>query len=223
MQNEASEVLGMEDSPVISGQNAESPAISGPEKPKDKPKNKEDEKELLNRMMFSPSSSGADSTLEITSTSDEKDFKPNKPSADELLKILEKDGDNTLSKKYQKQLLDKALKDPTSVEVETPKGWMTVRDAIDEGFNLATGKFDQEPIEKPDLESKLATLDPREAETIRRLTKRGTPQATMQPESGEASLEEAGINPRPDIQNPESPASDAGMAMGSAPEIPLGM
>lgn len=220
MQNEASEVLGMEDSPVMGGQ---SPAMNGPEKPKDKPKNKEDEKDLLERMMFSPSSSGADSTLEISSTTDEKEFKPNKPSSKELLKMLEKDGDNKLSKKYQKQLLDKALKDPSSVEVETPDGWMTVRDAIDKGFNLVTGQFDREPIPVPDLESKLATLDPREAEHIRRLTKRGTPQAPMAPQSGEMSLEEAGMEPRPDVPNPEAPASDAGMEMGSAPAIPLGM
>ena len=78
MQNEASQVLGMEDlnSPVMGGQNvvnpAESPAMGGPEKPKDKPKNKEDEKDLLERMLYSPSSTGADATLEISSTTDDK-------------------------------------------------------------------------------------------------------------------------------------------------------
>jgi hypothetical protein len=239
MQNEASEVLGMEDlnSPVIGGQNVEnpagSPAMSGPEKPKDKPKSKEDENELYDQMFFSPSSSNADTTVTLTNTTDESEDErearermKNKDSKD-LLKILEK-GESKTSEKYQKQLLDKALKDPSSVQVKTEeRGWMTVRDAIDQGFNMVTGKFDREPIPPVDWEGELSKLDPREQETIRRLTRPGTGQAgprpVMQPQSGEASLEEAGVNPRPDVPPVEPPASDAGMAMGSAPEIPLGM
>ena len=218
MQNEASQVLGLEDVP------------STVEKPKDEPKNKDAEKELFEQMMYSPSSSGADSTVTLDSTTDESEAekeardKMKKKSSKELLEILEK-GDGKLSKKYQKQLLDKALKDPSSVEVNTPQGWMTVRDAIDAGFNLVTGQFDREPIPPVDWEGAISKLDPREQETIRRLTQPGTRQAgpRPQPTSGEASLEEAGINPRPDVASPEAPASDAGMAMGSAPEIPLGM
>lgn len=235
MQNEASEVLGMEDlnSPVMGGQNvenpAESPATGGPEKPKDKPKNKEDENNLLEQMFYSPSATGADTTVTLDSTTDESEDEKearekikNKDSKD-LIKILEK-GEGKTAEKYQKQLLDKALKDPSSVEVETPEGWMTVKDAIDQGFNLATGKFDQEPIPPVDWEGEISKLDPREQETIRRLTRPGTGQAGPMPvSSGEATLEEAGINPRPDVPSPEAPASDAGMAMGSAPEIPLGM
>ena len=227
MQNEASQVLGMEDVPVMGGQNP-----TPPEKPKDEPKNKDAEKELFEQMMYSPSSSGADSTVTLDSTTDESEAekeardKMKKKSSKELLEILEK-GDGKLSKKYQKQLLDKALKDPSSVEVNTPRGWMTVRDAIDAGFNLVTGQFDREPIPPVDWEGEISKLDPREQETIRRLTQPGTGQAgprpVAQPQSGEASLEEAGINPRPDVASPEAPASDAGMAMGSAPEIPLGM
>jgi hypothetical protein len=221
----------MEDinSPVMGGQ---SPVMSGPEKPKDEPKNKEDEKNLLEQMFYSPSAGDADTTVTLDSTSDETDAekeardKLKKKDSNDLLKILEK-GEGKTSRKYQKQLLDKALKDPSSVEVETPNGWMTVRDAIDAGFNLATGKFDREPIPPVDWESEISKLDPREQETIRRLTRPGTGQAGPAPVSGEASLEEAGINPRPDVATGEPPASDAGMAMGSVPqggtEVPLGM
>lgn len=236
MQNEASQVLGMEDlnSPVMGGQNAinaaESPAMSGPEKPKDKPKDKEAEEELFNTMFFSPSSGDADTTVTLDTTTDESEAEKEaredmkKKGSNDLLKILEK-GDSKLSKKYQKELLDKALKDPASVEVNTPNGWMTVRDAIDAGFDMVTGKFDKEPIPPVDWEGEISKLDPREQETIRRLTQRGTGQAgpRPQPMSGEASLEEAGVNPRPDVPVGEPPASDAGMTMGSAPEIPLGM
>lgn len=224
MQNEASQVLGMED--------INSPVMGGPEKPKDEPKNKEEEKALLDRMFYSPSAGDADTTVTLDSTTDETDAEREaredlkKKNSSDLLKILEK-GEGKTSRKYQKQLLDKALKDPSSVEVETPNGWMTVRDAIDAGFNLATGKFDREPIPPVDWEGAISQLDPREQETIRRLTKPGTGQAGPAPVSGEASLEEAGINPRPDIATGEEPVSNAGMAMGSVPQggtdIPLGL
>lgn len=229
MQNEENQVLGM---PNVE---AGTPPV---EAPKDKPKDKKAEEALLEQMMFSPSSTNADATITLDKTSDEseseakerEEFK-NKKSED-ILKVLEEKGDGKLSQKYQKQLLDKALKDPSSVEVNTPNGWMTVRDAIDAGFNLATGEFSEEPIEKPDWDAEISKLDPREQETIRRLAQRDTPQAgprpqgmpvNGQPTSGEASLEEGGINPRPDVAAPEEPTSEAGMEAGAAPEIPLGM
>ena len=229
MQNEENQVLGM---PEIEQE------TSPVEAPKDKPKDKKAEEDLLERMMFSPSSTNADSTITLDKTSDESESEAreradfvNKKSED-ILKILEEKGDGKLSQKYQKQLLDKALKDPSSIEVNTPEGWMTVRDAIDRGFNLVTGQFDKEPIEVPNWDEEISKLDPREQATIRRLTQRNTPQAGPspqnmpvegQPMSGEASLEEGGINPRPDVAAPEAPVSEAGMEAGSAPEIPLGM
>lgn len=226
MQNEENQVLGMPDV----GMPTEQPV----EAPKDKPKDKEAEKDLLEQMMFSPSSTSADSTITLNKTSDEseaeakerKEFE-NKSSKD-ILKILEEKGDGKLSQKYQKELLDKALKDPSSVEVNTPRGWMTVRDAIDQGFNLVTNDFTDEPIEKPNWDEEISKLDPREQETIRRLAQRNTPQAgpapvEAQPMSGEASLEEGGINPRPDVTAPEEPVSEAGIEAGAAPQIPLGM
>ena len=94
MQNEASEVLGMED---LNEQKL-------PEVPKDKPKNPEAEKELLKKMMYSPSTGDADPTITIDSTTDVPEDKTEK--GKELLKMLEKGGKK--SEKYQKQLLDKA-------------------------------------------------------------------------------------------------------------------
>lgn len=234
MQNEENQVLGM---PDIGG--GAMPGMEQPEPPKDKKIDKEAKDDMMEQMMFSPSSTYADSTISLDRTSDEseyeakerKEFKEKK--SEDILKILEKGDDKKLSEKYQKELLDKAVKDPSSVEVKTPQGWMTVRDAIDKGFNLVTGEFDREPIEVPDWNAAISELSPRDQETIRRLAQRNTPQAGPAPEGmippegampqGEASLEEAGINPRPDVNAPEEPASDAGMAMGSAPEIPLGM
>lgn len=156
-----------------------------PTKPEDKPKDKDEANKLLEQMMYSPTSGDADPMIEIDKTTDEdiRDTKV-KPEAEELLKILEK-GEGEISDKYRKELLDKALKDPTSVEVETPRGWMTVKDAIGEGFDLTTGDFTNEAIPKVDWEGEISKLDPREQETIRKLTKPGTRQAgPSKPEAG---------------------------------------
>ena len=65
----------------------------------------------------------------------------------------------------------------------TPRGWMTVREAIQEGFNLATGEFDQEPIPGPDWDAELSKLSPREQQTIRNLTRRDARQANPAPQN----------------------------------------
>ena len=157
--------------------NEEELKTQAPTKPEDKPKDNEAANRLLEQMMYSPTSGDADPMIEIDKTTDDdiRDTKV-KPEAEELLKILEK-GEGEISDKYRKELLDKALKDPTSVEVETPRGWMTVKDAIGEGFDLTTGDFTNEAIPKVDWEGEISKLDPREQETIRKLTKPGTRQA----------------------------------------------
>ena len=165
--------------------NEEELMTQAPAKPEDKPKDNEAANRLLEQMMYSPTSGDADPMIEIDKTTDDdiRDTKI-KPEAEELLKILEK-GEGEISDKYRKELLDKALKDPTSVEVETPKGWMTVKDAIGEGFDLTTGDFTNEAIPKVDWEGEISKLDPREQETIRKLTKPGTRQAgPSKPEAG---------------------------------------
>ena len=157
--------------------NEEELKTQAPTKPEDKPKDNEAANRLLEQMMYSPTSGDADPMIEIDKTTDDdiRDTKV-KPEAEELLKILEK-GEGEISDKYRKELLDKALKDPTSVEVETPRGWMTVKDAIGEGFDLTTGDFTNKAIPKVDWEGEISKLDPREQETIRKLTKPGTRQA----------------------------------------------
>lgn len=165
--------------------NEEELKTQAPAKPEDKPKDTEAANRLLEQMMYSPTSGDADPMIEIDKTTDDdiRDTKV-KPEAEELLKILEK-GEGEISDKYRKELLDKALKDPTSVEVETPRGWMTVKDAIGEGFDLTTGDFTNDAIPKVDWEGEISKLDPREQETIRKLTKPGTRQAgPSKPEVG---------------------------------------
>lgn len=166
-------------------QNKENEVTNEPIKPEDKQKDNDAANRLLEQMMYSPTSGDADPMIEIDKTTDDdiRDTKI-KPEAEELLKILEK-GEGEISDKYRKELLDKALKDPSSIEVETPRGWMTVKDAIGEGFDLTTGDFTNDAIPKVDWEGEIAKLDPREQETIRKLTQPGTRQAgPSKPEAG---------------------------------------
>lgn len=190
-----------------------------PAKPEDKPKDNEAANKLLEQMMYSPTSGDADPMIEIDKTTDDdiRDTKI-KPEAEELLKILEK-GEGEISDKYRKELLDKALKDPTSVEVETPKGWMTVKDAIGEGFDLTTGDFTNEAIPKVDWKGELAKLDPREQETIRKLTKPGTRQAgPSKPEAGGDVIPGATGEPLPEQAQgapiPEGAMGGTDLALG---------
>lgn len=190
-----------------------------PKKPTSEPKDKEEANRLLEQMMYSPTASDADPMIEIDKTTDNdiRDVKE-KPEAKELLELLEK-GEGEISDKYRKELLDKALKDPTSVEVETPRGWMTVKDAIGEGFDLTTGDFTNQAIPKVDWEGEIAKLDPREQETIRKLTKPGTRQAGP-------SVPEAGGDVIPGATGEPIPPQAQGMpnsegAMGET-ELPLG-
>ena len=161
-----------------------------PTKPKDKPKDKDAEKELLDSMMYSPTSADADPMLSIDKTTDDNDRDvKDKPTAKELLDILES-GTGKVSEKYSMELLDQAMKDPTSVVIKTPKGWMTVKDAIGDGYNLETGDFTDEPIPKVDWEGEISKLDPREQETIRNLTQPGRRQAG--PSKKEAPQDQGG-------------------------------
>lgn len=196
-----------------------------PKKPKDEPKDEEAAEELLNDMMFSPSAGDADATLSIDKTTDNdiRDIKE-KPEAEELLEILEK-GEGAISEKYKRELLNMAMKDPTSIQVETPRGWMTVKDAIGDGFDLTTGDFTNEPIPKVDWEGEISKLDPREQQAIRNLTKPGTRQAgpAPQPAGGDVIPGETG-EPLPPVAQGQ-PANNVGAmdeaTMGGT-EIPLG-
>ena len=211
----------------VAGQEPTGPLTPGgedtPRKPKDEPKDEDKANELLNDMLFSPSAGDADATLSIEKTTDNdiRDIKE-KPEAEELLKILEK-GEGAISDKYKMELLNKAMKDPTSIQVKTPRGWMSVRDAIGDGFDLTTNDFTNDPIPKPDWDGEIAKLDPREQQAIRNLTRPGTRQAGPAPQGGDVIPGETG-EPIPPVAQGQ-PANNVG-AMGEAAmggtELPLG-
>ena len=102
---------------------------------------------------------------------------------------------------------------------------MTVKDAIGEGFDLTTGDFTNEAIPKVDWQGEISKLDPREQETIRKLTTPGTRQAGPRPmpEGGDVIPGPTG-EPIPE-QATGQPINDVG-AMGPSQmegtELPLG-
>lgn len=56
-----------------------------------------------------------------------------------------------MSDTYKVTLAKKAAKNPNAVEVQTEEGWMTVKEAIEKGYNPKTGKFDESKLEKMDM------------------------------------------------------------------------
>lgn len=58
----------------------------------------------------------------------------------------------TMGDKYKQKLAKQAAKNPNSVKVKTPEGWMTVKEAIEAGFDPKTGEFTGDIPEKPSID-----------------------------------------------------------------------
>ena len=78
-------------------------------------------------------------------------------------KVSEKIGE------YSDEIVDDAKKNPEKYFVETPRGKMTLKKAIMQGWNPATGKFDQEDIESTIKEGR-DKLNLEDRELIEQLT-----------------------------------------------------
>lgn len=102
----------------------------------------EKENNLLEEQVKSPVANSEDGTLnkkkEIGEETDPQ----------VIVELLNKEVREAFSPKYQEELNRMAKEDPTSVMVETPEGWMTLAEALKEGFNPETGEFDGETVEE---------------------------------------------------------------------------
>lgn len=94
--------------------------------------------EVLQQMMFSPSNgeSSGGITIEEKMAEDE---------AKRLITISSKDVSERIGK-YKEDMIAAAKKNPAKFEVETERGWMNLKEAIAQGWNPKTGKFDLDPI-----------------------------------------------------------------------------
>lgn len=127
-----------------------------------KPKEKQDPLQKLNELEDKPNSKDPkkrdfdnDAILEILMTGENTRgmFTPNKEETDE-----EKEEDETLkadigattniSRKYQKALLEDMIKNPDKFKIDTPEGEMTVKEALERGYNPVTKQFGENKFKK---------------------------------------------------------------------------
>ena len=115
------------------------------------------------------------------------------------------------SKKYKSHLIEQALKDPASVEIKTPEGWMTMKEAREKGFDAKTGEFKGVAKKPPQLEDYFKNKTPEQLENMKRkldprnmdLTEEQARQTGMP--VGEASNFFPKNKPEVPQENPENP------------------
>lgn len=127
-----------------------------------KPKETQDPLQKLNELENKPNSNAPgkrdfdnDAVLEMLMTGENTEgmFTPNKEETDK-----EKEEDETLkadigtttnvSKKYQKALLEDMIKNPDKFKIDTPEGEMTVKEALEKGYNPVTKQFGENKFKK---------------------------------------------------------------------------
>lgn len=110
-----------------------------------------DEREMIEAMIMSPSSKDQFNTT----------FEEDLEEAEEKEELFKIDGDREMSDKYKEKLVDYALKHPDDVLIETPDGEMTMKEAIERGYDPATGQFMQEMADgRPKMEDHFGQLGP---------------------------------------------------------------
>jgi len=180
----------------------------------------QEETDIVEKQIMSPVSDTEEGNLDIVDKElgEEEDV-------DVIIELLNKDVKDSFSPKYQEELANMAKEDPTSVMIETPEGWMTIAEAMKEGFNPETGQFDGETLEER-IDKIIAEegLDPDEAARIKQMvlqqeggSEEEMPEEGMIPE-GEMP-EEVPIGEEGMVPEGEVPMEEKGMPMGGGPEI----
>jgi hypothetical protein len=117
----------------------------------------------------------------------------------------------TPSKKYEKQFKNDLLKNPDQYKVMTPKGEMTVAEAIKQGYNPITKRFEKNHGQKAIKEKHLSQLNEADRTALEKFTSPENAQVAP------ADAEKYGLQPNsPMIRSPEagnpSPAMNPMMA-----------
>ena len=133
-----------------------------------------------------------------------------------IIELLNKDAKDSFSPKYQEELANMAKEDPTSVMIETPKGWMTIAEAMKKGFNPESGQFDGESIEERiDRIIREQGLDADEGARIKRMVLRQEQTGEEAPVLPEGELPEGEL---PEDELPEGEGEPVPAAPEGAPE-----
>lgn len=90
--------------------------------------------------------------------------------------------------KYKKSKLDQIKANPGMFTTMTPRGRMTVKDAIRKGYNFQTGEFDKPNIEE-EKEKILGALPEEERKNVKRIT-RPSQAELEEEEAGEMGIED---------------------------------
>lgn len=171
--------------------------------------------DALNDILTSPESAKSGPSAEIELDKDEKEAQE-KLTREDILSLVF--NNQTKADKYKKDLLDKASKQPKSVQVKTPAGWLSVDEAAKMGFDPKTGDFTKEQKgQKRDLPPQVANLTPEQQAELEAMMSQGgnmhgAPPPGMMPQGGApqegAPMPEGEGMPVPEgegqtIQNPE--------------------
>lgn len=174
---------------------------------------------LEEKQTFSPLGDTEEGNIEMSEEDREKEI-GDAGTVEEIIELLNKDVKETFSSKYQDELKAMALKDPTSVKVETPEGWMTIAEATKKGFNPESGQFDGEGVEaRIDRIIKEQGLSPEEGARIKAMLMQQEAKKEEEPEGAEIPMGEDG-NPIPPegAPVPEGAVPEGAVPEGAAPE-----
>ena len=103
----------------------------------------------IQEMMMGPSSNNQDNSTFVLKDKDKDDnHEKIDPVFDGKIK------NEKISNKYKEAILKEAEKNPNSIMIDTPDGRMTIKQAIEKGYDPKTGKFIRKQLEKPNFDKK---------------------------------------------------------------------
>lgn len=114
--------------------------------------------------------------------------------------------------KYSEEYIKQAMRDPEKFFIKTPKGKMSLKDAILLGWDPKKKEFNEDRALKKKLEKSEEKLSPKEKETLARLKEVN--------KISEADAEEMGVDPNKEmVQKGESLPTEEAPQKGVSPDI----
>lgn len=120
------------------------------------------------------------------------------------------------SEKYEKQFKDDMLKHPDQYKINTPRGEMTVSEAMKAGYNPITKSFDEEKSYDKIREKHLSRLNDADRGVIEQITSPSAAQVAP------ADAEKYGLQPGSPMIRQEQPGAMPGMEPSPAAATPIG-
>ena len=103
--------------------------------------------QAFQEMMMSPGSARNDNPTFLLKDKDKKD----QPDKDEPI-FNGNIKNEKIADKYKVEILKEAEKNPNGVMIDTPDGRMSIKQAIEKGYDPKSGKFTRKKLERPSLD-----------------------------------------------------------------------